>query len=231
MIAYQLYAELEDYTPKLWRRFQVPGSITMAKLAYCVMTLFEMRGHHLLSVEHERPAVTASGRRSSRMEQVGHYSFPGIDDLEGQDATQVKLSQLDLAAPSRLVVWYDFGDDWRVHIALEKTINDRELRAKDLPRVLEGEGFGILEDCGGPYGLMELGTALKARNSKNYKELSKWMDLSTVNLDRFDLEDMNFRLTKLPALFAKIYEQQAELSQKAINLIEGTYRHPANQRN
>ena len=31
---YQFYAELEGYSPKMWRRFQVLNNITMARLAY-----------------------------------------------------------------------------------------------------------------------------------------------------------------------------------------------------
>lgn len=44
---YQFYAELSDYTPKIWRRFQVFGNITMARLGYIVMTLYEMQAEHL----------------------------------------------------------------------------------------------------------------------------------------------------------------------------------------
>ena len=29
---YQFYAELEDYEPKIWRRFQVMSDITVARL-------------------------------------------------------------------------------------------------------------------------------------------------------------------------------------------------------
>ena len=29
---YQIYAELQDYEPKIWRRFQVMNDITMARL-------------------------------------------------------------------------------------------------------------------------------------------------------------------------------------------------------
>lgn len=43
---YQMYAELQKYEPKIWRRFQVMNNITAAKLAYILMTLFEMEGSH-----------------------------------------------------------------------------------------------------------------------------------------------------------------------------------------
>ncbi len=43
----QFYAELTDYEPKMWWRFQVMNSITMAKLGYIIMTMFEMQASHL----------------------------------------------------------------------------------------------------------------------------------------------------------------------------------------
>ena len=48
MIAYQFFAELEDYQPKIWRRFHVSGNISVARLAYIVMTMYEMKASHLL---------------------------------------------------------------------------------------------------------------------------------------------------------------------------------------
>ena len=44
---YQFYAELADYKPKIWRRFQVMNNITMAKLGYIIMTMFEMQASHI----------------------------------------------------------------------------------------------------------------------------------------------------------------------------------------
>lgn len=48
---YQIYAELEDYKPKIWRRFQVLNDITMARLDYILMTIFEMQASHLYKFE------------------------------------------------------------------------------------------------------------------------------------------------------------------------------------
>ena len=38
---YQMYAGLQGYKPKIWRRFQVMNDITVARLAYILMTLFD----------------------------------------------------------------------------------------------------------------------------------------------------------------------------------------------
>ena len=44
---YQFYSELSDYKPKIWRRFQVTNNVTMARLGYILMTMFEMQASHL----------------------------------------------------------------------------------------------------------------------------------------------------------------------------------------
>ena len=48
---YRYYAELYGYEPAIWRRFEVPRNINMARLAYIIMTLFEMQASHLFMFE------------------------------------------------------------------------------------------------------------------------------------------------------------------------------------
>ena len=224
---YQFYAELEGYKPKIWRRFQVAGSITMARLGYIVMTMYEMKASHLLAVEHERPFLTPSGRLSKRMELICRYEIPsmneGWDDFDSEDATKARLSKLNLEAPSRLIVWYDFGDDWRVLLTLEKVFDDPGLPGRALPRVVEGAGYGIVEDCGGIYGLWDLAQAFKEKEGEDYEQYREWLGVDDLDMEAFDLDDINFRLKKLPAIYAKIYEQGLYPTQASIDLIERQY--------
>ncbi|MDR0531600.1 MAG: plasmid pRiA4b ORF-3 family protein [Oscillospiraceae bacterium] len=224
---YQFYAELEDYKPKIWRRFQVAGNSTVARLGYIVMTMYEMRASHLLAIEHERPFLTATGRLSRRMELIRRYAIPDEagewKEFDDADATQTKLSQLDFEENSRLLVWYDFGDDWRVIVKLEKIFSDPALPAKELPRVLEGKGYGIVEDCGGIGGLEDLAAAFKAKQGDAYDEYREWLGVDELDLAHCDLDDMNFRLKKLPRIFADIYEKHLYPTQQSIDLIERKY--------
>ena len=71
---YQLYAELKDYSPKIWRRFEVVSNITIARLGYILMTLFEMQASHLFSFD-----VPFSENYRIRMAEK--YSPKGIDKL------------------------------------------------------------------------------------------------------------------------------------------------------
>ena len=62
---YQFYAELKDYKPLIWRRFQVAGNITLAQLGYVTMTLFEMntKASQTRSCDMILPVATHSLKR------------------------------------------------------------------------------------------------------------------------------------------------------------------------
>ena len=139
-------------------------------------------------------------------------------------ATKIKLSQLHLDSPSRLVVWYDFGDDWRVVATLEKIITEPTLPARELPRVLEGQGYGIVEDCGGIPGLFDLVKAFKAKRGEAYEDYREWLGMEEFDITSFDMEDMNFRLKKIPRIYQQCYEDQLAPTRQSIHLIERKYK-------
>ena len=166
----QFHAELIGYKPQMWRRFQVAGDNSVAMLGYIVMTMFEMKASHLLSIEHHRHRSTPGGKVSRKTELVARYGFPSEDSLvEEVDAATVKLSQLDLSLIDRLLVWYDFGDDWKVLLTPDKILEGPGIPEKELPRVLEGKGLGIIEDCGGVWGLADIAEAFQKKEGRNTK--------------------------------------------------------------
>ncbi len=118
---------------------------------------------------------------------------------------------------------YDFGDDWWVSITLEKVFFDKELDAKELPRVLEGSGYGIIEDCGGVSGLEDLAKAFKKKRGREYNEFCEWLGIDDLDVSAFDIEDMNFRLKKIPRIYANIYEQHRSPTKRSIDILERKY--------
>jgi hypothetical protein len=217
---YQFYAELEDFRPKIWRRFQVPGNITIARLGYILMALFEMEASHLFALEWR----FGSGKNIKTL----HYEVPMEDEERsdsGEDATAEKLSSITREPKKNICRFqYDFGDDWWVMLNLEKVYNDPDLPGKELPRVLEGEGFGIIEDCGGVGGLAELAKAFKQKKGASYDQFCEWLGVEDFDVSAFDMDDMNFRIKKLPRIYKQIYEDGLEPTQQSIDLIERKYR-------
>lgn len=120
---------------------------------------------------------------------------------------------------------YDFGDGWEIKLTLEAVIEDKEL-----PRVLEGEGYGIIEDCGGPGGLERITEALQKKSGEEYKNLRTWLGWDELDLSSVDVTDMNFRLKKVPRIYRDLYEFGFAPTQQSINLLERKYLNSAKSR-
>lgn len=185
---YSFYAELLDYKPKIWRRFQINGSKTMANLGYTLMTMFEMQASHLFCIEYDAGAefmkdmLTRHSKEDiERMLSKNGYNdwqkpyrfevpFEDSEQFEGYkyyDASEITLNRFSDKIGMELLFNYDYGDDWRVKIVLENC-EKQEIHASELPRVLEGEGYGIIEDCGGTGGLEEISKAyIKRKKAHN----------------------------------------------------------------
>lgn len=255
---YQIYVQLEDYSPKMWRRFQVMSDITIAKLGYIIMGLFEVRNFYSYEFridelenykkkhpEYEtHPELLEGLNRSFKKLRYGitykknMYSYRQIDGYgELLDATAEKLLNVIKTPNEELIFRYDPEINWKFKITVEKVFIDKTLYAKDLPRVLEGSGFGIIEQLSGAKGLKEAREKLKKRNWINYlnytnyktydnrihqpKRLGKSND--RLYLDDFDVEDMNYRIRKLPKIFKERYEQELRPTIKQIKLMKRKY--------
>ena len=190
---YQLYVELQDYEPKMWRRFQVMNDITIAKLAYILMTLFELRNNYayefrtdeLASYLQRHPEYV---KRPERLEGLNKkfkkarygivskknmYMYKKVEGYEPiEDSTKIQLKDLLVTEKDSAIFYYDPESDWKIEIVLEKIIIDKNLYSKELPKVLGGEGFGIIESYGNAKNLKKFRDKLKAskwRNTTNYK--------------------------------------------------------------
>lgn len=255
---YEFYAELRDYEPKIWRRFQVMENVTVARLGYIVMTMFEMQASHLFHIA--APAgenflnynMHSEGRRADqktiqgntnpdtekmykeiaeklgiyiyRIPGIGEEDFPNRPQYHIKDATYEKLKHAVSHEGDALCLRYDYGDGWEVILRLEKVFTDDELPGKELPRVLKGEGYGIIENCGGPGGLQDLAETFERKQGEEYRELSRWLGQTELDLTAFDLDDMNFRLKKVPRIYRDLYELDYEPTLQSQKLLNREYK-------
>lgn len=244
---YQFYAELDDYKPKIWRRFQVMNNITVAKLGYILMTMFEMQASHLFCFD-------VPYKENFRNELLGRYSEEEIEKLFGDseiirrdgsirryevadEELEIFDDEKSIEASDTLIKHmlshkgacaifnYDYGDNWNIQLLLEDIIEDKALPGKELPRVLEGKGYGIIEDCGGTPGLTELAKAFKRKKGEEYETFREWLGVDSLDLDTFDMADANFRLKKVPRIYADIYEHHIGPTRQSLDLLERKYLH------
>ncbi|MCL1631928.1 plasmid pRiA4b ORF-3 family protein [Sporolactobacillus sp. CPB3-1] len=242
---YQFYAELADYEPKIWRRFQVMNNVGMAKLGYIMMTLFEMQASHLFCFNvpmaaNFRKCVKKHINNNTNGKVIDLFAersdltrlrieLPSEDDFsefEGRtlDAAETKVKNVLTEETETITFSYDYGDGWEVHMVLEKIVEDKDLPGKELPRVLEGDGYGIIEDCGGPGGLEDIADAFNKKKGPEYRQYCEWLGVQDMDLSSFDIGDMNYRLKKVPRIYSDIYEYGLEPTRRSMDLLMRNYK-------
>jgi hypothetical protein len=241
---YTFYAELRDYKPKIWRRFEINGGKTIAEFCYAIMIMFEMQASHLyqLKVNKKDNVINNLLNYYSKSEaeemwdkHLSHetpeiiiYDLPDerINIQEGEEfvaANKAKVNHVcGYLFPWKGALEYDFGDGWVVDLTQERC-EKFEASLTTLPRVLDGAGYGIVEDVGGPDELAELAKVLRKGSGKEYVENCEWLGSTTLDLGSFDIDDANFRLKKLLRVYREIYEFDARPSDRMLAVLNRKY--------
>lgn len=231
-VIYQFYAELSDYKYGCYRRFQIKANESFAELGYVLMTLFEMKASHLFRfifdietnfirntnkyIDNE---VNQKVLKRFDKDPLLKYRFIEVPNqfslpYQSDDATLMTIKDVLLEVKEFIDFEYDFGDGWNVHLILEEIIiSDTTYHpSKNYPKVLSGKGFGIVEDCGGTGGLESIYRAFERKSGKKYEEYVDWLATDQLDLNSFNLEEMNSRIKKVPRIFKKIYEENNQIT-------------------
>lgn len=218
----------------------------MAELAYVLMIMFEMQASHLFGFyentrellfnemlkyysEEESRAVLEEEEKSKGRQIKNHvYLLPDEDTFTPEDYALVEANKIKLNRVTDIPGWkatfeYDYGDGWEINLALEE-LEKQEVSLTAFPRVLEGEGFGIIEDVGGTRGLKELRTILKRGKGQKFNEICDWLGTTTLDMVSFDIEDMNLRLKKLLRVYREIYEYNYHPTKQSIDFLNRKYK-------
>ena len=146
-----------------------------------------------------------------------------MEDERLIEADRITLNRLTRSPGWRVVFEYDYGDGWEVDVVIEEC-EKQEISLTLFPRVLEGEGYGIIEDVGGPGGLEEFAEAMKKGKGKAYKEYCEWLGIDHLDMEAFDRDDMNFRLKKLIRVYRDLYEGHLEPTEQSYKLLYREYK-------
>ena len=142
---YQLKITLLGVRPKVWRRIQVPGTMTLAQLHSVVQVAMGWEDYHL-------------------------HKFSISEDEEDETLTLAEVFRNELCSFSYL---YDFGDMWQHEIEIEKMLESDP--KKTYPVCLAGKQACPPEDCGGNWGYAHLLKVLKNPRHPQYRERKEWI--------------------------------------------------------
>ncbi len=239
---YELYVELKDYQPKIWRRFKIQGNKTIAELGYALIAMYEMMASHLFRfvVPVKDNFLRCVGEYIDNDININAYNMFGQQQLDSicidipneynehfgrqksYDATKIKLNKVLSKVGEEMTFEYDFGDSWEIGVRLEG-ISQVDITADMLPCVTDGEGFGIIEDIGGVGGLEDFVSAMKKGSGEEYEGYCEWLGIETFDLEIFDISDVNYRLKKLMRIFKQCYEKDSIPTQASIDFIQRKY--------
>lgn len=209
---YRLKVTLKGSVPKIWRRLEVPGDVTLGDLHAVLQVAMGWGEEHLhmfsfktgLARQQREEIIRQmmkSGRWDDRAlrESVDYGQADGemrVDDTEDEDG--VTLAEVAPTEKMKFVYEYDFGDSWDHEILVEK-IGEAEAGVK-YPRCTKGAGRGPEEDCGGVWGWAELVEIMANPKDPEYAERREWLGLKRgekFDPEAFDVEAVNRELERL----------------------------------
>jgi hypothetical protein len=165
---YQLKITLKDIRPPIWRRVLAPRNITFHKLHKIIQAAFGWQDYHLFDFDFGDIVVHIPAPDFSPGELYG--------DVEALNAKRTKIDGL-LTERGKCTYTYDFGDDWKHEIVLEKILPAEE--GQRYPVCIDGARHRPPEDVGGVPGYEEFLKAIGNPKHPEHDEYLVWAEKDT----------------------------------------------------
>lgn len=179
---YQLKVGLQGAKPPIWRRLEVPADVSLTRLHSIIQVAFDWDDSHLHVFETP----------------YGDFGIadPGLGHRSGDD---VSLAQVLPGERTKITYTYDFGDDWRHEVLVEKVL-DPDASAS-YPRCTGGRRAAPPEDCGGIWSFADLLDVLADPAHPEHRNTLDWLGLDkATEFDpaAFDAQAITTALARLP---------------------------------
>lgn len=175
---YQIKITLADIKPPVWRRVEVTDC-TLSGLQQVIQIVMGWGGFHLW-------AFDIGGEQ---------YGEDPTGEMEMISASKTKLSKVVRAGVKKFRYTYDFGDNWDHVIQVEKVLQpDPQVK---YPRCVKGSRACPPEDCGGPWGYVNILDAIQNPDHESHKEMLEWVE-GEFDPESFDIEAVNKELASVP---------------------------------
>lgn len=176
---YQFHVSLAFSDPLIWRRFEVPGQMTLQQLHAVLQLCMGWSGEH----SHQFYVGKIFYNSSSAAETRGEY-----------DEADYDLQGLEEAMKWCFTYMYDAGDGWEHEITLEKTIIATPEWV--CPRVLDGEWAAPPEKIGSVHLYTEWLHAFENPVTEKSRRLLEEVNLDDFDPYLFDCQSINARLER-----------------------------------
>ena len=180
---YQLKVTLRDSQPGIWRLVQVPGNISLHKLHLILQAAMGWKDSHLYQFYIKGVS----------------YEIPDPDEVafdgsQVKDARRTILRKIVPMDETMFLYVYDFGDNWRHDIAVER-IGVKE-SGVHYPVCVAGARACPPEDCGGISGYTELLEIISNPRHEDYQDMKEWVG-KRFDPEKFTIQKVNRLLKNL----------------------------------
>ena len=175
MKAFQLKVTIMGSEPSIWRRIIVPAGITFSQFSMILNEAMGWSGEHLFEFEFKKAHM-----QTSILENVEEMDY-GMEDCVEASKTYIREY---LEEYKGFTYVYDFGDDWRHQVKVEKIIEDYEY---NYPIVLEYQENCPIEDCGGIFGYYDYLETLNKGWESEDEEI--WDEMEEQ--EEYDIHEVN----------------------------------------
>lgn len=170
---YRLKVTLRDVRPPIWRRFLVPGDISLKRLHDSLQAVMGWTDSHLHQFEARGVRYGASDREFGVMRV---------------SETKTILREVLCRPKDRLTYEYDFGDGWVHDVVLEAVLPPGE--GGLYPCVEAGKRACPPEDVGGCYGYDQCLAALTDPRHPDHEHVVGWIG-GAFDPEAFDVAAVN----------------------------------------
>lgn len=183
----QFKISLNDVSPKVWRRIQVPETCTFWDLHCAIQNAVGWSNSHLHGFYLTNNKY---GRARPVQVKMPHPEWTEEDDL---DESKELLVEWFSGKLKQCIYTYDFGDSWDHTILYEKTLP--AATGTKYPVCIAGKNACPPEDCGGIPGYHHLLASVNSPRTKRDRELRVWLGLERgekYDPTVFNLDDISF---------------------------------------
>lgn len=207
----QLKIALRYVKPPIWRRVEVPDTLTFWELHFVLQILFDWQNSHLFEFRQGRGSINDFLAGSPPVLLGDADNMP-----EWQlDPRQVTLDEILRKPKDKVTYVYDFGDYWEHDLVVEKVQPLAEGHPTPAVRCLAGKRAAPPEDIGGFPGYEQLLEVLAEKAAGIRKRLpSHYAGLSKFDPEAFPIADYNHDLGLLRQIVAQENAMLTEYQQQ-----------------
>jgi hypothetical protein len=176
----QLKIVLLDTKPMVWRRVQVEATVSLAELHRIIQKVMPWQSvhQHQFTIGGECFGLPETGDEGDEEDEI---AVP--DEYDVADERRIPLFALIRKTPQQFTYVYDFGDEWRHMIKVEKAFDPDPDVA--YPVCTAGRMACPPDDSGSTWGYYAKLEVMKHPEHPDYEDTCEWMG-HNWDPDRFD---------------------------------------------